>query len=50
MQKNSSQEESMFYNPEPWEPWETKLVAGSIIIAIISLVVLAILINWLILK
>ncbi len=50
MQKEQLQEESMFYNPEPWESWETKLVAGSIIIAILSLVVLAILINYLILQ
>jgi len=50
MKKEPSQEESMFYNPEPWEPWETKLVAGSIITAIISLFILAIIINWLILN
>ena len=50
MPKESTQEESMFYNPEPWEAWETKLVAGSIIIAIISLIVLAVIINILILN
>ncbi len=50
MKQSSHKEESMFYNPEPWEAWETKLVAGSIIIAIISLFILAVLINWLILS
>jgi hypothetical protein len=50
MENQVPQEESMFYNPEPWEPWETKLVAGSIIIAVISLIILAVLINMLILS
>lgn len=43
------QVDALFTNPEPWEPWETKLVVYSIIIAIISLIILGILINWLIL-
>jgi len=42
--------EALFTQAEPWEKWESKLVFGSIIIAILSLVVLSILINSLILK
>jgi hypothetical protein len=42
-----SQVEDLFTNPEPWEKWETKLVLGSIIIAIVSLFSLGIIINWL---
>ena len=52
MEKNTKVDphiEELFTNPEPWEPWETKLVVGSLIIAVIGLVVLGILINWLIL-
>jgi len=40
---------ALFTNPEPWEPWETKLVIGSIIIAIVGLFILGLLINWFIL-
>lgn len=47
--KQEAQMEELFTNPEPWEPWESKLVIGSIITAIVGLVVLGILINWLIL-
>lgn len=42
--------EALFTNPEPWEKWETKLVWGSIITAVISLFILGIVINWLFLK
>ncbi len=42
--------DELFTNPEPWEPWENKLVIWSIIIAIIGLSILGVLINWLILK
>ena len=42
--------EALFTQAEPWEKWESKLVFGSIIIAILSLAVLSILINTLILK
>ena len=35
---------------EPWEPWETKLVGGSLVIAVVSLVVLGWLINTFILN
>lgn len=45
-----SQLDELFTNPEPWEPWENKLVIWSIIIAIIGLSILGVLINWLILK
>jgi len=41
---------NLFTNPEPWEPWESKLVIVSIIIAVISLLILGILINIFILK
>lgn len=42
--------DELFTNPEPWEKWEKKLVIWSLIIAIIGLVILGFLINWLILK
>ncbi len=42
--------EALFTNPEPWEAWESKLVGGSIIIAVLSLAVLGILINFFLLK
>lgn len=41
--------DELFTNPEPWEPWENKLVFYSILAAFISLFVLGVLINWLIL-
>ena len=47
--KNTPDLEELFTNPEPWEPWETKLVVVSILIAVVGLVVLGVLINWLIL-
>ncbi len=34
-----------FYNPEPWAPWETKLVLYSIFIALIALVLFGFLIH-----
>ena len=40
-----SQVEELFTNPEPWEKWETKLVWGSIITAILSLIILGVIIN-----
>ncbi len=49
MRKNND-ENSIFYNAEPWEKWESKLVIGSIVTAIIGLIILAILINIFILK
>jgi cytochrome b561 len=49
--KNQTQEmEQMFTRPEPWEKWESKLVFGSIITAVIGLTVLGILINIFLLK
>jgi len=48
-QHQDAQVEHLFTNPEPWEPWENKLVFWSILIAIIGLTILGILINWLIL-
>lgn len=47
--KSNSQVEELFTNPEPWEPWENKLVVWSIITAIVGLAILGFLINWLIL-
>jgi cytochrome b561 len=41
--------QELLSDPEPWENWESKLVVYSIIVAIIGLIVLGILINWLIL-
>ncbi len=52
MKKNTETDphiEELFTQPEPWEPWESKLVFGSLIIAVIGLVILGVLINWLIL-
>ena len=39
----------LFSNAEPWEKWESKLVLGSVLIALIGLVFLGVLINWLLL-
>ena len=41
--------QELLSDPEPWENWESKLVVYSIIVAIIGLIILGILINWLIL-
>jgi len=41
--------DALLSDPEPWESWETQLVTCSILAAIIGLVLLGILINWLIL-
>ena len=41
--------QELLSDPEPWEDWESKLVIYSILIAIIGLVILGALINWLIL-
>ena len=41
--------QELLSDPEPWEDWESKLVVYSIIVAIIGLIILGILINWLIL-
>ena len=46
---SKEQVDELFTNPEPWEPWENKLVLWSIAGAIVSLVILGLLINWLIL-
>jgi len=48
MDSNNNQKpelDQLFSNPEPWEPWENKLVFGSIITAIIGLIILGVLIN-----
>ncbi len=37
--------EQLFTHAEPWENWESQLVFGSIAIAVIGLIVLAVLIN-----
>ena len=50
MNKKTIDKDSVFYNPEPWEKWESKLVLGSIFTAVIGLILLAILINIFILK
>jgi len=52
MQPNETNKEleQLFTNPEPWEKWESKLVFGSIIVAIISLTILGFLINSFLLK
>lgn len=42
--------EALLGEPEPWESWETKLVAGSIGIAIVALIILGWLINTYILS
>ncbi len=42
--------EELLGEAEPWEPWETKLVGGSIAIALVSLLILGILINTYILS
>jgi len=41
--------EEALANPEPWEPWETKLVVWSIGIGLVSLAVLGTIINMTIL-
>ena len=41
--------QELLSEPEPWENWESKLVFYSIIVAVIGLIILGILINWLIL-
>ena len=43
-------EESIFSDPEPWESWETSLVAWCIGIGIAGLVILGWLVNKLILN
>ena len=42
--------EELLGEPEPWEPWETKLVMYSIGIALVGLVILGFLINAFILS
>ncbi len=49
MQTQKGKKNEIFYNPEKWESWETKLVLGSIIIAVAGLIILAFLINHFIL-
>ena len=41
--------EELFTHPEPWAAWESKLVFGSIITAILALAILGIVINMFIL-
>ncbi len=50
MNKNNPEIEQLFTNAETWEPWESKLVWGSIIVAIISLGILGIIINHFLLR
>ena len=45
IEDESKSAEALLGEPEPWEPWETKLVTYSIGLAIIALVVLGWLIN-----
>ena len=49
-EKTSPQLDELFSNPEPWEAWESRLVWGSIIVAIAALSILGILINSFLLK
>lgn len=42
--------EEVLSNPEPWEPWETKLVTWSIGIGLVSLAILGAIINMTILN
>ncbi len=49
-QQRTDEVNQLFTNPEPWEKWESKLVYGSIIIAVFSLTILGILINQFLLQ
>ncbi len=49
-EKSTPQLDELFAIPEPWEAWESKLVWGSIIVAIASLSILGIFINSFLLK
>ncbi len=49
-QQRTDEVNQLFTNPEPWEKWESKLVFGSIIIAVFSLTILGILINQFLLQ
>ncbi len=49
-EKTYPQLDELFSNPEPWETWESKLVWGSVIVAVIALSVLGIFINTFLLK
>jgi hypothetical protein len=40
----SSSEDALAGTPEPWEPWETTLVVGSISIGVVGLLLL----GWLV--
>ena len=48
--KKNPEINQLFTNAEAWEAWESKLVWGSIITAIISLGILGIIINQFLLK
>lgn len=41
--------EALLGEAEPWEDWETKLVLGSVAIAVVGLVILGVLINMFVL-
>lgn len=41
--------EALLGEAEPWEDWESKLVLGSIAIAVVGLVILGVLINMFVL-
>ncbi len=43
-------EDSLFSEPEPWEPWETALVLWCIGLGIVGLIVLGWLVNMLLLS
>ena len=45
-----SSAEELLGDPEPWEPWESKLVIYSVSIAFIGLVILGYLVNTFILS
>lgn len=47
---NSYEAEDVFENAEPWDPIETKLVVGSLGVAVILLIVFGVLINMYILS
>ena len=42
-------QEALSGEPEPWEPWETTLVLGSIAVGAFGLIVLGWLVDWFIL-
>lgn len=49
-QRELTSAEELHGEPEPWEPWETKLVLYSIGLALAGLVILGLLVNTFILS